>query len=210
MRDPETQSFHDLRLVGPSASYDRLRDYRGVRRVRTITAMSGHVLRSMFQGDNVDEIMSAARVGRDVLLGPGGVAITDVNKQGGQWDGDNTWAYSDRVWVEKPVELAAWIAASHPREADELIDISREAREASLNGARASTQCTRTVTESNHARRPGARPESGEYSKNPENPKSPQNFAMSAEGVIANDRHDANEQFEQLVAASGRLLVRAV
>lgn len=198
----ETGTYHDVELVNPTGPYDSVRSYSGFRRVKTVSAATGHVLRSLAASPNRDpyRVLSTARVARERLFGPGGIAVTDT-ETAQQWDGRQGWAHTDLLWVEYPEEAAALLYDEYPGIAEELLQISEHARQSALHGSEMSFRAIGMIAETNNTHAPGKKPKAGEYPKDPKQKDSPQNFAMQAEKVVALSIHNPRERFRKLRAA---------
>lgn len=204
MRDPETGAYHDLELVGPSASYDKLRRYQSVRRTPVISAAMLHTLYSGVVR-TPHEAVSVTRIARRELLGLGGLAVT--NMEGEQWDKPNSWASPNRVGVSAPIHASARFYEEDPEASEELLGFGKDVRVASLHGLDVARMQTGTITETVHAFYPTKRPRRGEYPKDLRNPNTPRNFSMQAETYIDLTNMDPERRRNMLIQFAGRFAV---
>ncbi|HEX7963816.1 MAG TPA: trehalase family glycosidase, partial [Candidatus Saccharimonadales bacterium] len=204
MRDPKTGLYHDVELLGASASYDRHRTYAGAARTRVVTAAMLHTLYSGVT-DGADSLAVIHAVDKE-LLGPGGIAVTNI-ETGEQWDSPNDWAAPTRVGVCGPVHAAARVAPEDPGIARELLDFSKQVKTNALHGANCGYVATGTMVETIHAFAPTSKPVRGEYPKDAKDPGSPRNFSMRAEEVVEMSHLDVDEKAERLAPSMGRFVV---
>jgi neutral trehalase len=204
MRDPKTGAYHDLELVNPSSSYDRLRSYQSVRRTPVISAAMLHTLYSGVTRSAMESVM-VTRIARDTLLGLGGLAVT--NMEGEQWDKPNAWASPDRAGVSGPIHASARFFHEDPELSEELAVFAEDVQAATLRGSKRAFKLTKTIVETIHAFMPWRRPRRGEYPKDLKNPNTPRNFSMQAEKIIDLTRMNVRERRDRLVRFAGRFAV---